>query len=291
MQSIVFAIINGLASGASIFLVAAGVTLIYGILHILNFAHGSFLMVGAYVAFTIIGMADPTSLWVYLGAALIAGIVVAALGLLTDFLILRRLRDVDDYYSLIATFALLLCVDGVVKLIWGVEFHSLFPPQSLSGVLTIGSAFIPAYSVFVAATGLLVFIVLEISIHRMWVGKIVQALRHDRWMTEMMGVNVPMMFTGTVAMAFLLAGLAGGLLLSNQSLSPQLGHTVLIPAFVAVIIGGLGNVRGAFVASLFLGLVESIGTGLLQIRPGLMTYIAIALFLYWRPHGLLARKS
>lgn len=291
MAQIIFAVINGLASGSAIFLVAAGVTLIYGILHILNFAHGSFFMIGAYVAFSVLTVLDPTSLLSYLAAALIAAIVVAVLGFAVDLAILRRLRDVDDYYSLIATFALLLLSNGIVKLIWGVDYHSVFPPDLLAGAVRLGSVFMPSFSLFIIGTGLATFAALEICIHRLWIGKLIQGLRHDRWMSALLGVNVQAMFTGTVAVAFLLAGFAGGLMLSNQSLSPMLGDSYLIQAFVAVIIGGFGNIRGAFIASMMLGLSESLGTLVLSNMPGLITYCAIVFFLIYRPQGLLARSS
>lgn len=291
MTQIIFATLNGMALGSTIFLVAAGVTLIYGILHILNFAHGGFFMIGAYVAFSILTWFGSSSLPFYLAAAIAAGAVVALLGYVVDRTVLRRLQAVDDYYSLIATFALLLCCDGAVKLIWGVDYYSVFPPAVLAGAIRFGGVVLPSFSLFIVGTGILIFVALEIGIHRLWIGKIIQGLRYDRWMSSLVGVNVQAMFTGTVAVAFMLAGFAGGLMLANQSLSPQLGHAYLIQSFVAVIIGGFGNIRGAFIASLILGLSESLGTLVLPTMPGFVTYCAIAVFLIYRPNGLLARKQ
>jgi branched-chain amino acid transport system permease protein len=280
-----FALFNGLAMGMSGFLVAAGLTLVFGILKILNFAHGSFFMIGAYVTFTLIGR-DPSSIGMLVGASLVGGAVVAVLGLITDTIVFRRIRDADVHYTLIATFALLLVCDGLTKAIWGLDFYSINPPPELDSTLRIGGVMIPAYSLFVIACGVVIFFLLDLAIHRMWIGKIVQAVARDSWMTGVLGVNVPVTMTVSVVASFLLAGLSGGLLIANQSLSPELGGTYLLLAFNAVIIGGLGNIRGAFIASVLLGLVESVSTIVLPNLPGLSIYLALIIFLIVKPNGL-----
>jgi len=161
----------------------------------------------------------------------------------------------------------------------------------LSGVILLGPAFMPTYSLALIGLGIIAFILLDLVIHRMWFGKLVQAISVDRFMAGLLGINVPFMFTATVIFAFFLAGLAGGLLTPNQSLSPSLSHSYLLSAFIVVIIGGLGNVRGAFVAALVLGLVESLNIILLPSVPGVLIYVAMISFLMWRPHGLFARKD
>ncbi|CAH1663726.1 MULTISPECIES: ABC transporter permease [unclassified Chelatococcus] len=287
LDQILFAVANGLASGMAVFLVAAGVTLIFGLLRILNFAQGSFFMVGAYVAFSITGT-SPGSLWSFLFASVVAGATVAALGLLTEKAIFRRLRKYDEAYTLIATFALMMALDGAVKLIWGLNYHSTSSPPALAGVFIFGPVILPLYSVFLIGLGLAVFVLLEFGIHRLWIGKIVQSLASDQWMSGYVGINVPAMLTLTVVAAFFLAGLAGGLLLPNQSLSPALSHAFLLLAFIAVIIGGLGNIRGAFMASLVLGLVDSLNAVLLPDQPGIAMYVAMVGCMLWRPAGILS---
>ncbi len=136
ISEIFFALVNGFASGMAVFLIAAGVTLIFGLLRILNFAHGSFFMLGAYISYTIIGQ-SVGSVWLFLFAALIAAAVVAALGLVTELAIFRRLRSYDEHYVLIATFALLMFVDGIIKLIWGLNYHTVSPPPELGAVIFI----------------------------------------------------------------------------------------------------------------------------------------------------------
>jgi branched-chain amino acid transport system permease protein len=283
---IAFALINGLTTGMAVFLVAAGITLIFGILKILNFAHGSFFMVGAYVTYTFVGN-DPASVPILLGACVAAGLVVGGLGWVTDRLVLRRLRDVPEAYTLIATFALLMLCNGVVKLVWGIDYHAVNPPDALADPLQLGPTPVPTYSVLIVLASVLVFMVLDFAIHRLWIGKIVQALVNDPWMASLIGVNVERLFTGTVIVAFFLAGLAGGLLLPNQSLSPDLSSSYLMQTFIVVIIGGLGNIRGAFLASILLGLVDSLNAIFLPALPGVAIYVAMVGFLLWRPQGLL----
>ncbi|VTU19146.1 LIV-I protein H [Variovorax sp. RA8] len=280
-----FAVFNAAAFGMAIFVVAAGLTLIFGLMRLLNMAQGGFFMIGAYTAYSVMGR-DVQSLWMFLLAALVGGIVVALLGLVTDRLVLRRLRNVDPHYVLIATFALMMVCSGVTKLVWGVDFFSVNPPPGLDQPLNPFGMFFSAYQIFVIAAGVLVYIVLEVAIHRMWFGKLMQALAADPWMAGVLGLNVSFGIALSVMASFFLAGLAGGLLLPNQSLSTGLGDSYLMYAFFAVIIGGLGNIRGAFIGSLVLGLVQSLNTVLLPSVPGLAIYVVLAAFLLWKPNGL-----
>ncbi|MDM0110355.1 ABC transporter permease [Variovorax sp. J22R24] len=285
VNELMFAVFNAAAFGMAIFVVAAGLTLIFGLMRLLNMAQGGFFMIGAYTAYSVMGR-DVQSLGMFLLAALVGGIVVALLGLVTDRLVLRRLRNVDPHYVLIATFALMMVCTGVTKLIWGVDFFSVNPPPGLDQPLNPFGMFFSAYQIFVIAAGLVVYIVLELAIHRMWFGKLMQALAADPWMAGVLGLNVSFGIALSVMASFFLAGLAGGLLLPNQSLSTGLGDSYLMYAFFAVIIGGLGNIRGAFIGSLVLGLVQSLNTVLLPSVPGLAIYVVLAAFLLWKPSGL-----
>lgn len=285
LTDILFTLTNGLSTGMAIFLVAAGLTLIFGILKILNFAHGAFFMIGAYVAHSIVG-SNPSSLAMFVVAAAVGGVVVAVLGLATDRVVLRRLRNVDEAYMLIATFAVLLICTGIVKVIWGVNYASVNPPPLLDGAVNLGTLVIPSYSVFVTACGIAVYLLLDFAIHRTWVGKLLQSVANDSWMASLLGINVPVALTSTVVVSFMLAGLAGGLLLANQTLSLVLGESYLLLAFMAVIIGGLGNVRGAFVSAILLGVIESAGSIIIPNMPGMATYLFVILFLLVKPQGL-----
>ncbi len=280
-----FAIYNGVAIGMSVFLVAAGLSWVFGILKILNMAHGNFFMVGAYVAFSV-GGKRPESFLEYIGSALVAGAVVAVLGFITDKVMLRRLRNVDYHYVLIGTFALAMFVEGVVKLIWGMDVQTVNPPPSLDEPIEIGGVMVPKFTLFAIAAGLVVFFVLDYILQRTWAGKLMQSLANDPWMAGMLGINVPVLLTVSVIASFALAGFAGGLLVPFQSLAVEMGGHYLLLAFFAVIIGGLGNIRGALLASLLLGLVQNISTILVPNYPGLTIYIALAVFLIWWPNGI-----
>ncbi|MGE0113217.1 ABC transporter permease [Aquabacterium sp.] len=285
LNDLMFAVFNAAAFGMAIFLVAAGLTLIFGLLRLLNMAQGGFFMIGAYTAYSVMGR-DVQSIGMFLLGVLAGGVVVALLGLVTDRLVLRRLRNVDPHYVLIATFALMMVCTGVTKLIWGVDFFSVNPPPGLDQPINALGLYFSVYQLFVIAAGLVAYVVLEVVIHRMWFGKLMQALAADPWMSSVMGLNVSFGVALSVMASFMLAGLAGGLLLPNQSLSTGLGDSYLMYAFFAVIIGGLGNIRGAFIGSLVLGLVQSLNTVLLPSVPGLAIYVVLAAFLLWKPTGL-----
>ena len=273
------------------FRVASGLTLVFGILHVLNFSHGGFFMIGAYVAFTVMSLfGGDASLPVFFLAAIVAALAVGAAGWGTDILIFRRLKDVEGVYILIATYALLLMCDGFVKLVWGLSFLSVLPPEELFGAVFLGPLIMPQYALFVIAMGIAVFLALEWLIAGTAIGKLIQAIAIDPWMARLMGINVTFVYTVTVVIGFALAGLAGGLLVANQSLSPQLAHIFIIQAFGVVIVGGMGSIRGAFIASILLGLVEAGGSYVLPQYPGVLFFVALAIMLLVRPQGLMGQE-
>jgi branched-subunit amino acid ABC-type transport system permease component len=284
---IVTALINGLSEGMAIFLVAAGLTLIFGIMRILNFAHGGFFMIGAYVAATLIGSAT-LSIAGWIGIAIGAGLAIAAVGLVVDRLVLQRLRQVHEAYMLIATFAVLLLCQGATKLIWGVQIRSIDPPEGLDGALFLGGIVVPSLSLAIIAAGILVYAVMDLAIRCTSIGRLLMAIAHDPWMAQNLGLNVPRIFTLVVVGAFFLAGFAGGILLPNQSLSPGLAGSVILQAFICIIIGGVGNIRGAFIGAVLVGLVDAGGNTLMPNYPGLLIYFAMIVFLLFRPQGLFA---
>lgn len=285
-------LVNSLTWAMATFLVAAGLTLVFGTLHILNFSHGGFFMIGAYAAFSLaqwIGASDSVAL--YLFGSLVAGAVVALLGLAVDRLVLRRLAGVDDAYILIATYALLLVCEGSTKLVWGLKYHSVMPPAALDGAWVMGAAVVPRLSLFIIACGIVVFVALEVFMNRTKAGRLVKAIAVDPWMAALLGVNVRRVYTATVALGFALAGLAGGLLVSNQALSPSLASAFVIYAFGVIIVGGMGSISGAFFGSILLGLIDAIGQWVLPGLPGLPFFIAMTLILLLRPQGLMGRRQ
>lgn len=285
-----FGTYNGIANGMAIFLVAAGLTWIFGILKILNMAHGHFFMIGVYIAFSIMGRAAG-SMGGYLLGALGAAFAVSLLGYLTDRILLQRLRKVDYHYVLIGTFALVMVIEGAVRLLWDGDVHTVDPPPLLQGPVQVGTLFIPKFTLFVVFAGLVLFLVLDHIIHRTRLGKLMQSVASDPWMSALMGINVPAILRWSVVASFALAGLAGGILAPLQTVDLTIGGSYLLQAFFAVIIGGLGNVRGAFLASLLLGLVQNLGNVALPDFPGFAIYVALAVFLVWWPNGMFPPKG
>jgi branched-chain amino acid transport system permease protein len=280
-------VFNGLFSAMVVFIFAAGLTLLFGVLRILNFSQGGFFAIGAYLSFSMTRLIAPEiSLATFLAVAIAAGIIVGLLGIVTEWVVLRRLRQVDGAYSLIATYALLLITEGAVKLIWGVNVRSLEPPAELAGVVMLGDVFMPNYALFIILTGFALFVVLEWLLHHSTLGKLMQSVATDPWMANVLGVNVARMQTWIVVGGFFLAGTAGGLLVPNQALSPGLAGTFVIQAFGALIVGGMGSVRGTFFAAILLCVVDSLASVYLPGLPGIFFYVAMAAMLLLRPQGL-----
>lgn len=284
-----FAALNGIVLGMAVFLVAAGLTLVFGILRIFNFAHGSFFMIGAYIAHAIMGQ-EPTALWFYLAAALAAAVVIGAIGLITDQIVLRRLAGVSNDYSLIATFAILLLAEGAAKLIFGQDIYTVYPPPALDRIADIGIP-VTFYSLFIIVCGVVVFALLEFGLNYLWIGKLIQAVARDPWMADVIGLRIQRIKLISVGASFALVGMAGGLLVANQSLSLDLGHSYLLLAFNSVIVGGLGSIRGAFLAALIFGLFESFNSVLLPSMPGTVSYAVLIAVILMKPEGLFPERA
>ena len=277
-------LVNGLVLGSAIFLVATGLTLAFGVMKIFNFAHGSFYMIGAYLAHALTGQ-EASSLPVFLGAAAVAGVVVGALGIATDFVVFRRLAGVPTEYTLIATFAIMLICNGGTRMVFGQDIHTVYPPAALGGLLDFGVP-VSTYSIFIVAAALALFLFLEFGLNRLWFGKLVQAVARDPWMANVAGLRVQRIKLVSVGVSFALAGVAGGLLVANQALSLELGHSYLLLAFNAVIVGRLGSVGGAYLAAIVFGLCESLNFVLLPSMPGVASYVLLIALVLIRPAGL-----
>jgi branched-chain amino acid transport system permease protein len=292
VADLVSTVFGGLSWGMATFLVASGLTLIFGILHILNFAQGGFFMLGAFIASTLVArLGGDVSIWSYLGVSVVAAAGVAVLGLISDALVFRRLRGVPDIYVLIATYALLLLTIGAAKLIWGADPLAVAPPRELGGALFIGGAVLPTYSIFIVACGIAVYVGLELLIRCTRYGQVVQAVGLDPWTARLLGVNVGVVYSVSLVIGFGLAGLAGGLLAANQSLTTSMGDTFVIQAFGAMVVGGIGSISGAFAASLLLGLVEAFGDTYVPQYPGIFFFIGLGLMLLVRPRGFAGREK
>lgn len=279
---------NGLALGMALFLAAIGLTILFGILRILNFAHGSFIMVGAYLASTMLRGLGPTTPLQFLLVALAAGVLIGLAGLVLDMIVFRRLHGSDEAMALIATFAVMLVVNGGAKLIWGANYVSVDAPAAWARAIQLGPIMVPTFSAALFMIGLLIFVALEFFLHYSWTGKTMRAVAEDRWIMGILGHSPRRIELLAVFLSFFLAGLAGGLLVPNQVLTPHLGDQFIIQAFAVVIVGGLGSVRGSLIAALILGLAEAVGS---LFIPSLSLYICMILILVLRPQGLFPSRT
>ncbi len=295
--------LNGLQFGLMLFLLAAGLTLVFGIMDCINLAHGSLYMVGAYFVAAAARATD--SFWIGLGAG-VAG--AAVLGLVLELSLFRRLYRRDHLSQVLATFGLILIANEAVRMIWGAQPLMLNPPDALSGPVEIGGFFYPAYRLVIIAFGLGVAGLLYLLVARSRVGMWVRAGAANREMTEALGVDVQGLFTAVFVFGAALCALAGGLLGPLLAVQVGMGESVLILAFVVIIIGGIGSIRGALVGSLIVGTVDTLGRALLPtllraalpadaaatLGPALasiLIYLLMAAILFFRPQGLFPARA
>jgi branched-subunit amino acid ABC-type transport system permease component len=197
---------------------------------------------------------------------------------------------VPTEYTLIATFAIMLICNGAARMIFGQDVYTVYPPPLLDGLVKLGLP-LSIYSLFIIACGIVVFVFLEFGLNRFWFGKIVQAVARDPWMSDVIGLRVQRIKLISVGLSFALAGVAGGLLVANQGLSLDLGHSYLLLAFNCVIVGGLGSIRGAFIAAMIFGLFESLNAVLLPATPGIASYVLLVALILIKPNGLFPERA
>ncbi len=303
IQLILEQALNGLQFGLMLFLIAAGLTLVFGIMDCINLAHGSLYMVGAYLVAAAAQAAD--SFWIGLGAG-VAG--AALLGLLLELSLFRRLYRRDHLSQVLATFALILIANEAVRLIWGAQPVLLNTPEALAGAVEIAGFFYPAYRLVIIVFGLAVAVLLYLLVAKSRFGMWVRAGAANREMTEALGIDVQRLFTAVFVCAAALCALAGGLLGPLLAVQVGMGESVLILAFVVIIIGGIGSVRGALVGSLIVGTVDTLGRALLPtllratlpadtaatLGPALasiLIYLLMAAILFCRPQGLFPARA
>ena len=276
-------VLNGLQLGTMLFLMAAGLTLVFGIMQLINLAHGSLYMIGAYVAATVQQATGSFTL------GLLAALPAAALvGMAVEKVALRRLYDRDHLDQVLATFGLILFFNELVKILWGPQAYFMDVPEMLSGSVEIlpGAPY-PAYRLAIVAAGLASALFLYLLITRTRIGMLIRAGATNREMVNALGVNVDRLYTLVFGLGAALAGLAGVMAGPLLALEVGMGENILILAFVVIVIGGIGSVRGAFVAALLVGLADTFGRVLLPGALSEMTiYILMAAILVWRPQGL-----
>ena len=285
IDNIVFQGCVGLSLAMYLWLISAGLTIIFGVLRIVNFAHGSLFMVGTYLAYTFYGQ---LALPFWLAIALSVG-GTGLLGFVMERGFLKRLYGVDEAYQLLLTFGFILILDDAVKAIWGGVFKIPPIPDFLDGALTVAGRPFPIYNVFVIAVGVLVAIVLWFVFEKTWWGRIVRATAADREMASAIGIRVPRVFSAVFVAGAMLAGLGGAIGSPVRVAAPGIGTAMIIQAFIITVIGGLGNLKGAFVSSLLVGILSAYGTLFFPVFELFFIFVIMAVVLLVRPQGLFAR--
>ena len=248
-------LLNGLQLGVMLFLMAAGLTLVFGVMGLINLAHGSMFMAGAFVTAWVAGLTG--SFWVGLLAGVLAA---AAIGALVEIFVIRRLYARDHLDQVLATFALILIFSEGTRWVFGASPLWLDPPTLLSGSINLpGGAIYSAYRLAIIAIGLVVAVGLYLLISRTRLGMQIRAGESDREMIGALGVDIAKLYTLVFSLGAALAGLAGGLIGALQSVQVGMGEPVLILAFVVIVIGGIGSVKGALIASVMVGVVDTAG--------------------------------
>jgi branched-chain amino acid transport system permease protein len=279
---------GGLTAAMFLFLIASGLSLVFGVMRVLNFAHGSFYMIGAYLAWQVVNWLQPMPerFW---PAVLAASFGVALLGAIVERLLLRHLYDREELYQLLFTYALVLVLGDAVKFLWGTQQLSVSRPPVLGGGIEIFGTLVPHYNLFIMLFGPLVALSVWLMLTRTTMGRMVRAAAFDREMLGALGANVGWLYTGMFALASFLAGLSGALVTPIQSIVPGMDVEIIVQAFIVVVIGGLGSFWGTFLGSVIYGQVLSFG---ILIFPGFSLFSVFALMaviLILRPWGLLGR--
>ncbi len=286
INSILCQLLIGLSRAMILFMVSAGLTLIFGVLKIVNFAHGSLYMLGAYMCYSVYAFFGCTSYGFWI-AVLLAPIGVAAITLLIERTLLDKLYGKEHLLQMLLTFGLVLIFGDLVKLVWGVEYRSVAVPDSLTGSFSILGYPFPKYNVVILILGPVVAIVMWILMTKTKTGKIARAAATDREMVSALGINVNMVFSKVFIFGGWLAGLAGALIAPMVNITPGMDASIIIKAFLVVIIGGLGNLWGALVASLLVGILESFGILFWPRFAITFPFILGGLILIIKPSGLL----
>lgn len=280
-------LLNAVQYGMVLFLVASGLTLVFGILGVINLAHGAFYMLGAYLAYWIAAATGSFAM------ALVGGLVIAfALGLLLENIFIRRLYGRDHLAQVLLSFGLILVIDEVRQVLFGKDVHAVAPPAWLAGSIQLtDNLSYPVYrlaiSLFCLAMAALIFLVIT----RTKIGMIVRAGAENREMTRVLGINYDKVNRYVFAVGIALAALGGIVIAPISTVFPGMGDGMLILSFVVVVLGGIGSVAGAAVGALLIGLTDTFGKVFFPSVSSILIYLVMAAVLLWRPNGILGRRE
>jgi branched-chain amino acid transport system permease protein len=280
-------VLNGLQYGLLLFLISSGLTLVFGVMGVINLAHGSLFMVGAYAAWAIARLTG--ALWLALPAAVLGGMLIGAL---LERWLFRRFYRREHLDQVLLTFALILLFEEARSLLAGNDFHSVPVPAALDFSVPVAGDFsYSAYRLAVLALCVAVAALMFLGIERTRVGSAVRAAAEKPEMVELLGLDARRIHMLVFAVGTALAMLAGALAAPLHSVYPNMGDGFLIVSFVVVVVGGVGSVAGAFWGALLIGLVDTLGKAYAPAVAGLSVYVLMAAVLLWRPHGLFARRT
>jgi branched-chain amino acid transport system permease protein len=283
-------LLSGLANAMFLFLIASGLSLIFGVTRIVNFAHGSFYMLAAYLTYSLAEVLPGGPAAFYL-AVLVAAAVVAALGGLVEVLLLRRVYKAPELYQLLLTFALVLVTADAVRYLWGADNKTGPTAPGLAGSVGIAGQLFPSYDLAVIVFGPLVALGLWLLFHRTRWGILIRAATQDREMVAALGVDQSRLFTSVFVLGSFLAGLGGALQVPRLALTTVMDTSIIVEAFVVVVIGGMGSVWGALLASLLIGILNAYGVLVLPKAAIVLIFVVMAVVLVVRPWGLLGRPE
>ncbi|MFC3227573.1 branched-chain amino acid ABC transporter permease [Marinibaculum pumilum] len=294
--------LNGLQLGLLLFLLASGLTLVFGIMDFVNLAHGALYMVGAYFCATLTFWTDS-----FILALVLAVPLTAIVGFLVEMIVARRLYPRSHLDHVLGTFGLILVFDTAVQMIWGPEGVAIPLPDWLNGQVTVGEVVLPSYRLMIIGGGLLVAALLYVLVNHTRLGMLIRAGASNRTMVSALGINIQLLFAAVFALGAALAGLAGMLITPITGASIGMGNEIIIVAFVVIIVGGIGSMKGAFIAAILVGLIDTLGRSYLDdlFKLGMETeaaetsapavsamliYILMAVILAFRPQGLFPPK-
>ncbi len=280
---------TGLTDGMLIFMVASGLTLVLGVMRVVNFSHGGFFMIGAYLSYELLrGHVQP--IWLFVLLLIVASALTAAVGLVSERVLFRRLYKLPEVSSLLGTYALLLILEGAAQLIWGQDPVTQPEPSGLVHAFTVAGAQVPRYDILIVVGGVLTAVVLQVLIKGTEFGRQLTAVAEDRYMAGLLGINVNRVFAATFALGIFLAGLGGALAGPTLSMVPDIAVTFILQAFAVVIIGGFGSIGGSLIAALALGLLHSFLASDAPSLADFSLYLLMAAVLVVRPQGLLGSR-
>ena len=288
MEFLAIQFLNGLATASSLFLVASGLTIIFGVTRVVNFAHGSLYMLGAYIALTIVSQL-PRDPWLYWSGILVASVVVGLVGVAIEMLLLRRIYQAPELFQLLATFGVVLVVEDVALWIWGPEDRLGPRAPGLRGAVEILGQRFPQYELLLIAIGPVVLLLLWLLFTRTRWGTLVRAATQDREMVAALGVDQRWLFTSVFFLGAFLAGLGGALQVARAPTTLHMDLDIIAEVFVVTVVGGMGSVPGAFLAALLISQMHAFGIMVFPKITLVLTFLVMAVVLVVRPYGLLGR--